>query len=498
LNAPAIVKAGMSDHSRIDFWTFLFILRQRWALILGCGLVAAVLAFGVSLLLPERYNASADLLFANSNLDAAVLGSSTDESQTAPERVAATNLELASLQVVAENTRRRLGTSLTVRQLQDRLSIKPKGQADIVTVTATAPTRDEAVRLANTFAEEVEAFRRQAAQDQVQRAIDALRLSQASEPSTRGAERLEQLRAIKEVEAGDVTIVQRAVPPRDASSPRPLRNTVIGGLLGLLLGVFVALLFHRIDPRVRDDDEFVRIVGAPVLARVPDSRHTRRGQAFEALQFLRTNMQLQDPGRETRVIAVTSPQPGEGKTMIAGGLAEALALAGERVVAIDCDLRDPALHQRLEVEQAPGLTNALLEMRNADDLLAESPLGPRVLTAGTMPLDPLLTVPALVRLPDLLNEMREQADYVILDTPPISVAADASAVASMADGVIVVVDRLRSRRDLLAAAREQLAHARARVLGIVVNRAPTLALAADYAGDEAPEQKIEVRESADL
>jgi capsular exopolysaccharide synthesis family protein len=482
----------MSDHSRIDFWTFLFILRQRWALIVGCGLVAAILTFGFSLVQSDRYKASADLLFQKSNLEAAVLGSATDESQTAPERVAATNLELASLQVVAENVRRSLGTSLTVRQLQDRISIKPKGQADIVTITATAPSRGEAVRIANTFAEEVEAFRRRAAQDEVQRAIDALNLSQASNSSSRGAERLEQLRAIKAVEAGDVTVVQRAVPPREPSSPRPLRNTVIGGLLGLLLGVFVALLFHRIDPRVRDDDELVRIVGAPVLARVPDSRHARRAQLFEAMQFLRANLQLQDPGHETRVIVVTSPQPGDGKTTIAGGLAEALALTGERVVAIDGDLRDPALHKRLGVEPAPGLTNALLELRSADDLLIESPLGPRVMTAGTMALDPLSTVPALVRLPDLLNEVRELADYVILDTPPISVAADASTVASMADGVIVVVDRVRSRRDVLAAARAQLAHARARVLGVVVNRAPTPAFGADYVSEKAPEPKVEV------
>jgi capsular exopolysaccharide synthesis family protein len=482
----------MSDHSRIDFWTFVFILRQRWTLILGCAIVAAILAFGLSLVQPERYKASADLLFQKSNLDAAVLGSTTDESQTAPERVAATNLELASLQVVAENVRQKLGTDLTVRQLQDRISIKPKGQADIVTITATAPSREEAAAIANTFAEEVEAFRRRAAQDQVQRAIDALQLSQATNSSRRGAERLEQLRAIKEVEAGDVTIVQRAVLPREPSSPRPLLNTVIGGFLGLLLGVFAALLFHRIDPRVRDDDELVRIVGAPVLARVPDSRRARRAQAFEAMQFLRANLQLQDPGRQTRVIVVTSPQPGEGKTSIAGGLAEALALTGERVVAVDCDLRDPGLHARLEIEPAPGLTNALLEMQSADDLLVDSPLGPRVLTAGTMPLDPMLTVPALGRLPDLLNELRDQADYVIVDTPPISVAADASTVAAMADGVIVVVDRVRSRRDDLAAAREQLAHARARVLGVVVNRAPTPAFGADYVGQKAPEPKVEV------
>jgi capsular exopolysaccharide synthesis family protein len=482
----------MSDHSRIDLWTFLSILRQRWALIVGCSVAAAILALLFSLVQSDRYKASADLLFQKSNLEAAVLGSTTDESQTAPERVAATNLELASLQVVAENVRRRLGTSLTVRQLQDRISIKPKGQADIVTVTATAPTRRDAVLIANTFAEEVEAFRRRAAQDEVQRAIDALKLSQATNSSTRGAERLEQLRAIKEVEAGDVTVVQPAVPPREASAPRPLRNTVIGGLLGLLLGVFAALLFHRIDPRVHDDEELVRILGAPVLARVPDSRRARPPQVFEALQFLRANLQLQDPRHETRVIVVTSPQPGDGKTMIAGGLSEALALTGQKVVAIDCDLRNPGLHDRLDVERGPGLIDGLLEPRSAEDLLVESPLGLRVMTAGNLPLDPFLTVPALVRLPDLLNEVRGLADYVILDTPPISLAADASTVAAMADGVIVVLDRGRSRRDVLAAARDQLAHARAHVLGIVVNRAPTPAFGAEYVGYKAPEETVEV------
>jgi polysaccharide biosynthesis transport protein len=502
----------MSDHSRIDLRTFLSILLQRWTLIAACGAAAAILALAFSLVQSDRYEASADLLFQNDDLESTVIGSSTSESQSAPERVAATNLELASLEVVAENVRRRLGTSLTVRQLQDRISIEPKGQADIVSITASASTRGEAVRIANTFAEEVEAFRRRAAQENVQRAIDALELSQESDQSARGAERLEQLRAIRALEAGDVTVVQRAVPPRERAAPRPLRNTVVGGLLGLILGVFTALLFHRLDPRVRDEQEIVRSLGAPVLARVPDSRRARRPETFEALQFLRANLQLQDPRHETRVIAVTSPQFGEGRTMIAGGLAEALALAGEKVVAIDCDVRGPTLHERLGVERGPGLTEALIELRSVEervldatrpealieprsveDLLVETPVGLRVLTAGGMALDPFLTVPALDRLRDLLDEVRALADYVILDTPPISVSADASTVASMADGVIVVVDRARARREVLAAAHEQLAHARAHVLGIVVNRGPTPAFGAEHTGYKAPAEKLEIR-----
>jgi succinoglycan biosynthesis transport protein ExoP len=485
----------MSDQTRIDLSTFFSILRQRWTAIVACGLVAALLALAFSLVQKDSYKASADLLFQADNLETRVFGTTDTETQIAPERVAATNLELASLQVVAESVRRKLKLDLTLRQLQDRISIQPKGQADIVTITAKGPTRANAVLIANTFADEVVAFRRKAAQDKIQRAIDALELSRDEQTGRvrRNTEsRLEQLRAIKAIEQGDVTVVQPAVPPRDRAAPKPLRNTVVGALLGLILGVFVALLVHRLDPRVVDEQELARIVGGPVLSRVPDTGRQRRQDGIEALQFLRANVQLQNPRREPRVIVITSPQPGDGKTTVVAGLAAALALSGEKVVAVDCDLDEPTLHEHLGVERGPGLTEALVELRSVEDLLVDARPGLRVLTAGEQTLDPFLTVPALTRLPEALTQLRELADYVILDTPPVSVAADASTVASMADGVIVVVDGTRARRDVLAGAHDQLAHARAHVLGMVINRAPASTFPLEYGGYKAPEKKVEV------
>jgi len=490
----------MTEHSRIDLSSFLSILRQRWVPILACVILAGAAALAFSLAQPKSYKASADLLFQKDDLDSSVFGSTGTDSQTAPERVAATNLELASLQVVAESVKQRLDTPLSVEKLQDRIAIEPKGQADIVTVTAKGPTRREAVLIANTFADAVEASRRRAAQEKVQRAIDALELSQRDAPATQPsngtgvtpAARLEQLRAIKALQQGDVTVVQRAVPPLDPAAPKPVRNTIVGVLLGLIIGVFVALLLQRLDRRVRDDEELITVAGAPVLSRVPVSARGRREDSFEALQFLRANLQLQDPGREARVIAVTSPLAGDGKTTIAAGLAEALALSGEKVVAIDCDLRDPKLHEHLNVERGPGVTEALVELRSAERLLVEASPGLSVLSAGVMVIDPFLIVSALMRLPELLIGLRDVADYVILDTPPVSVAADASTVASIADGVILVVDGTRVRRDILTASRDQLEHARARLLGIVVNRASAPLFGAEYGGYRAPREEIRV------
>jgi polysaccharide biosynthesis transport protein len=488
----------VNDNSRIDLSKFLSIVRQRWLAIVASASLAAALALGFSLAQPDSYKASADLLFQKDDLDSTVFGSTGQDNQPAPERVAATNLALASLQVVAQGVKRNLRTRLSVQQLQDRISIAPKGQADIVTITATGPTPRSAALVANAFANEVEAFRRRDAQEKVQRAIDALELSQQSSTQTdtgggiTPAQRLEQLHAIKALQQGDVTVVQRAEPQDHRAAPKPVRNTIAGGLLGLILGVFLALLLQRLDRRVRDDEELVKIVGVPVLSRVPVSERSSGRDAFEALQFLRANLQLQDPQRETRVIVVTSPMAAEGKTTIAAGLAEALALSGEKVVAIDCDLRQPMLHEQLEVERGPGVTEALVELRNVEELLVEASPGLRVLTAGSMPLDPFLIVSALLRLPELLTELRALADYVIIDTPPVSAAADASSVASMADGVLLIVDAARGRRDSLAAAHEQLVHARARLLGVVVNRATAPGFGNEYGSYRAPEGKIAV------
>jgi capsular exopolysaccharide synthesis family protein len=253
------------------------------------------------------------------------------------------------------------------------------------------------------------------------------------------------------------------------------------------------LLLYRMDPRVLEEQELARILGGPVLSRVPDSRRQRRQEGVEALQFLRANVQLQNPRRESRVIVITSPQAGDGKTTVVAGLAAALALSGEKVVAVDCDLDGPRLHEQLGIERGPGLTEALVELRNVEDLLVDARPGLRVLTAGEQTLDPFLTVSALTRLPDVLAQLRDVADYVILDTPPVSVAADASTVASMADGVIVVVDGTRARRDVLSGAHDQLLHARAHVLGVVVNRAPASTRPLEYGpAVEAPEKKVEV------
>ena len=293
------------------------------------------------------------------------------------------------------------------------------------------------------------------------------------------------LETLQAAQTGDVQVAQKATPPLERAAPKPKRNAILGFIVGGILGIFVLLIMHRLDRRVRSEDEVARITDAPILSRLPVDRGSRSDRAlfFEAIQFLRLNLRVQDPRNDMRVIVCTSARPGDGKTTVAAGLARALALMGSRVIAVDCDLRKPRLNAEFDVELAEGLGDVLVEIREPLNVLkTTSDPGVRVMTAGALPFTPSSLVVSMQRLPAVIETLRADADYLVIDTPPISAAAEASEIAAAADGVILVINAREARRDVLAAAREQLSQARAHLAGVVMNRADSPLIGYEYYG----------------
>jgi polysaccharide biosynthesis transport protein len=468
---------------QVDFQVVVRALSRRWRLIALITIVSAGLALGVSLILPDRYEASADLLFREAdpapNIDP---NEPLPERSQAPERIAATNLALASLDRVATRVETKLKTDLTAKELRDRVELDPQGQADIVTITATGDSPAQAARIANAFANEVVAARRDAARQKIQRVIDAINAKLAATESSDALagelnRRAEQLEVERQLETGEVEIAEPAVPPREKSSPKPARNTAIGLLLGLILGSLLAILLQRFDRRVESEAEVGELFDAPVIARVPVERASgwERELFSESFQFLRANLQLRDPDSNYRTIAVTSALPGNGKSTVAARLAEALALSGSEVVIVDCDLRRPTLHEYYAVSAHDGVTSALVGLHDPVDMLRPT----YIPTVRLLPAGPLMPLPPSVLagtkgMGDVLSRLSRVADYVIVDTSPVTIGADASAIASCVDATIVVVDIESVGRDVLAAANEQLRAARANIVGVVINRADIL------------------------
>jgi len=482
----------MNAQEPLDFSTFVAAVRRHAWLIVGIAVAAAVLAFGVSSLLPDRYDASANVLFEQAASPPQIDPDAPPPDVSAePERIAATNLALASLDVVARRVQERVGSDESPEELRESVTIEPKGQADIAEVTAEAGTAREAARIANAFAFEVVALRREKAQDEIQNVIDAIEAQLIAAPPSAGLTseleiRVEQLKVQKRLEAGDAEVVELALPPLDPSSPKPVRNAAIGGILGLILAVVLVLLLRRLDRGVRDEDEVAEIVDAPVIGRLPKIKETgwQHELAIEAFQFLRTNLQLGSRTADDRTFAVTSALPAEGKSTVVLGLAHALAVGGSSAILVDCDLRRPTLHSSLGLSGERGVTTALSSSARPGDLLQDTSIeGVRLLAAG-----PLTAMPgSLVAGGDhdvaaLFGQLRDLADYVIVDTAPVTIGADASIIASRVDSTLMVVDAGAVEREVLVAAASQLRRAEAKVAGVVFNHADELLKSRAYQG----------------
>ncbi|MBI4214154.1 MAG: CpsD/CapB family tyrosine-protein kinase [Chloroflexi bacterium] len=196
-----------------------------------------------------------------------------------------------------------------------------------------------------------------------------------------------------------------------------------------------------------------------------------RSPAAEAYRTLRANIRFSSLDRPARTILFTSPGQQEGKTTTLANLAVIAAQAGSRVVAVDCDLRRPALHTVFDVANTGGFTDLLLNEHAQGIPTQDGPIpGLRLLTSGPLPPNPAELL-SLDRVDRILELLAQEADLVLLDSPPAAAVADASILASRVDGVVLVIDATRTRREQAQRAKEQLERVKARLLGVVVNRA---------------------------
>lgn len=191
----------------------------------------------------------------------------------------------------------------------------------------------------------------------------------------------------------------------------------------------------------------------------------------EAYKTLRTNLSFASISKQYKKLIVTSAIPNEGKSTVAVNLAYTLAESGARVLLIDCDLRSPTLRRllRIRTEFQTGLTALLAGTATLDECILNYPkMNCDVILAGTTPPNPveLLSSP---QMKDLLEMLSKQYDYIICDTPPVSIVTDAAALSQFCDGVILVVRQKTSTRDQVWAAKRNLEAVQANIIGTILS-----------------------------
>lgn len=196
-----------------------------------------------------------------------------------------------------------------------------------------------------------------------------------------------------------------------------------------------------------------------------------RSPITEAYRALRTNLSFYSLDNPLRTLVVTSPAPGEGKSTTVANLAVTLAQSGRRTILVDCDLRRPSLHELFDLKAEPGFTNMVLADNQEIPLQETGVENLWLLAAGTKPPNPADLLGAK-KVDQIIAQLQEQADIVLFDAPPIIAVTDAAVLGAKVDGVLLVIQAGKTRRDHAERAKETLEKARVRIVGAALTNAP--------------------------
>jgi non-specific protein-tyrosine kinase len=193
--------------------------------------------------------------------------------------------------------------------------------------------------------------------------------------------------------------------------------------------------------------------------------------AAEAYRTLRTNIQFSSLDKPIQTLLATSTAPDEGKSTTLANLAVTIAQAEQRVILVDCDLRRPSVHTLFDVPNEQGLTTTILaQVEGPLPLQATSVPGLSLLTSGPLPPRPADLLGSR-RMEQLIARLRNEADIVLFDTPPVVAVTDAAVLATRVDGVLLVLQAGQTRRDRAREARQKLEKVKANIIGVVLNNA---------------------------
>ena len=429
-----------------DYWTTI---RHRWLTVVGCLLVALGAAAFLTWQATPQYASSASVFVSTSESDAST---AYQGSLFATQRVASYAI-LVEQRQLAERVTDALGGEMDPDALTGQVEAQVVPETVILEITATDPDPEVARDIAQAYAEEL----RESVSD--------------LETPTGGSNA-----AIK------ASIVDNAQVSSSPVSPQPLRNLGLAAVLGLLLGVALAVARELLDTSVSSAGDVADVTSTPILGHIntdpaavrkPPAKALKEATPWsEAFRVLRTNMQYIEVDHDQKVFVVTSSLPAEGKSTTAFNLAITLAMAKQRVVLIEADLRRPLIASRLGLDDGVGTTSVLIGKVPLGDALQDyEATGLKVLTSGPIPPNPSELLQS-VAMEKLLGDLRDDYDVVIIDAPPLLPVTDAALLSAQADGALVVVRHGKTTRDQLSHAVERVSAVDAKTVGIVVNMAP--------------------------
>lgn len=439
---------------------FLKLTRRRLGTILVCTLLGAVAAAGLLLVTPTTYSAQATA-YVRVAMPQTSDGSNDSGSYAAAAQLASQKVKafvsVFTSQSVAESVIKELNLDTTPAELADRVSASNAANSLTIVVTATGDSPEQARKIADAVV--------------TQSAAQVKSLEGANSP----------VQVVMMAPAGLSEITR---------TPSPAKYLAIGILAGLLIGFAIAFARQHFDTRLRTADDITDRFTDPVLAVLPQSKGIARTdadsnedfQSAESMRKLRTNLRYANVDHQAKVILVTSPLQGDGKSSVAASLAKVMAIAGDDVILVDTDLRRPSVADTFDLRGPLGLLQVLVGSTKPENALRPTRIdGLSILPAFDTPPNPSELLGSS-RMAELVQQL-SQDHVVILDAPPVLPVTDAVVLSHLADSIVVVVSAGRTRAEQLEHAVESIERGEGKIAGIVLNRASSTKLSRLRYGD---------------
>jgi polysaccharide biosynthesis transport protein len=435
----------LEKNQAVDF-DFRYIFRtimKRWFIVL----IMIVLALGFSIYkgyhkVVTIYETKTSLIVGNP-IDGEGIKYQIAEVQLY-ERFVRTYSALARTSFIAEKVSSKLDGAIPAEAIQASMVVTPQENTQFVDVKVRWRSSKEAVDILNTFSE--------------------VFISEAKSiyPTC------------------NIEIIEKAKEPRAIILSKRM-YVYLSPIIGIILSILIIFGIELLDNTIRTEEDVKEYLGLSVVGEIPKDKRlsdkvtseTMRklnSGMLEAFRTLRTNLEFVTTCNSLKSIMITSSLPTEGKTLTSSILAAVLAQTGKRVVLVDCDLRNPNIHKTFKIINDKGLSNHLVGKAALSEIINESSINNLyIITSGIKPPNPSELL-GLQSMKTLMRGLKNEYDYVILDTPPVGLVTDAQIIAQITDGCILVVSSGKSIKGDAVKAKEHLKNVGGKMLGVVLNR----------------------------
>ena len=303
--------------------------------------------------------------------------------------------------------------------------------------------------------------------------------------------RFKEASLTEDIRTGNIRVIDPAEVPKSPVKPNKMKNILLAIIVGLSMGIGLAFFLEYLDNTIKLPEEVNSILKIPYLGPIPaiaateteaggntEDRspaddliilHSPKSTASESFRGIRTSILFSTADTSPQVILVCSAGPREGKTITSANIAIAMAQAGGKVVILDCDMRRPKMHKLFSLERDRGMSNILVNNCTLDEAVIHTSIpNVDIIPSGPIPPNPSELLQSH-HMKSLIEELKPHYERIIIDSPPVTAVTDAVILASIVDGVVVVIRAHETHREMIKNGIGQLKAVNAHILGAVLN-----------------------------